>query len=545
MTSESEPTAGGIENKNLRTLSEMFDAACMRYPDRPAFTSFNRTLTFSEAGRYVHRFSAFLLDEIKLNAQDRVALILPNGLPYVVAFYGALRAGLTVVNVNPFATPREIQVQLDTTRVGAIVVLENFAYKLDDIVDRNKVQGVVSVAAGDLLPIPTRVGIDFLQRVVRDSIPPTKLDLRAFRTVLSHTPNLERSRPSAGLDDVALLQYTGGTTGTPKCAMLTHRNLSANVEQIRGWLGEEFCSGPQTIVTPLPLFHVFALTASLLTFVALGGHNVLVTDPRKLRALVKTLEHARPTALIGVNSLFDAMLRERHIGSIDWSCMRLVIGGGAAIQAPVAQRWLAKTGTVIIEGYGLTEASPVVCANPVNAKGFSGSVGYPLPATEISIRGDDSAAVAPGETGEVWVRGPQVMRGYWMNPDETARVLSFEGWLRTGDMGYLASNQTLVLVDRIKDVIIVSGFKVFPSEVEAVACACPGVDNAAAVGIPDERTGQAVKLSVVRSAGDVTADAVLKFCRANLSIYKVPRFIEFRDSLPTNQLGKTLRRALG
>ena len=538
------PPVAAIDARSVRTLPEMFEVACTRYARRPAFSSFNHTIEYRDVALYAHRFSGFLIYEFKLRPSERVALILPNGLPYVVAFYGVLDAGLVVTNVNPLATAREIQIQLATAAVSAIVVLENFAYKLDEILDENQAKAVISVAVGDLLPLPKRTAIEFVQRVLRDSIPSTRREYWTFSAALSHQYSNGRNHPPASLDDVALLQFTGGTTGTPKCAMLTHRNLSSNVAQIRAWLGEAFCSTPQTILTPLPLFHIFALTASLLTFVEIGGHNVLVTDPHDLAGLTRTFRRTRPTALLGVNTLFNALLSAPHFDAVDWSRLRLVIGGGAAIQASVAARWQTATGVPIIEGYGLTEASPVVCANPMDSMHFSGSVGCPLPSTEVSIRDDDSVVVAAGVIGEVWVRGPQVMRGYWMNPVETAEVISPDGWLRTGDVGYLTPTKMLVLVDRKKDVVIVSGFKVYPSEVEAVVSALPGVSTAAVVGVPDERTGQAVKLFIVPASADLTAAAVLEHCRANLSAYKVPRFIEFRDMLPLNQLGKVLRRAL-
>lgn len=539
------PFVSAFDAARARTLPEMFEAACTRYANRPAFSSFNHKIDYRDVARYVRRFSGFLTDEFRLKPSERVALILPNGLPYVVAFFGVLDAGLIVANVNPLATPREIQIQLSTAAVSAIVVLENFAYKLDDILDADQAKTVVSVAVGDLLPLPKRAAMDFVQRVVRDSIPATKREYWQFSVALSSRYAEARKQPAATcLDDVALLQFTGGTTGTPKCAMLTHRNLSANVAQICVWLGDAFCAEPQIILTPLPLFHIFALTASLLTFVEIGGHNVLVTDPHDITALVKTLRRTRPTALIGVNTLYRAILDAPHIESVDWSSLRLAIGGGAAIDPTVATRWQAVTGVPIIEGYGLTEASPVVCANAANSTDFSGSVGYPLRSTEISIRDDNDVEAAAGNVGEVWVRGPQVMRGYWMNAAETAAVISPDGWLRTGDVGYLDSTQMLVLVDRKKDVVVVSGFKVYPSEVEAVVSELPGVEGAAVIGVPDERTGQAVKLFVVATSTGPTAEAVLAHCRANLSAYKVPTVVEFRETLPVNQLGKVLRRAL-
>ena len=539
-----EPPVAAIDATSVRTLPAMFELACTRYARRPAFSSFNHTIEYREVARYVRRFSDFLINEFGLAPSERVALVLPNGLPYVVAFFGILHAGLVVANVNPLATPREIQIQLSTAAVSAIVVLDNFAHKLDDILDENQRKAVVSVAPSDLLPLPKRIAIDFVQRVIRHSIPARKPEYWTFGAALSRRYPNGRRPPCACLDDVALLQFTGGTTGTPKCAMLTHRNLCSNVAQIRAWLGEAFCSTPQTVLTPLPLFHIFALTASLLTFVELGGCNVLVTDPRDIAALARTLRRTRPTALLGVNTLFRALLDAPHFRAIDWSRLRLVIGGGAAIHPSVAARWQTATGIPIVEGYGLTEASPVVCVNPADATHFSGSVGYPLPSTEVSIRDDDDAVVAAGSIGEVWVRGPQVMRGYWMNPDETAKVISHDGWLRTGDVGYFTPTQMLVLVDRKKDVIIVSGFKVYPSEVEDVVTGLPGVTAAAAVGVPDERTGQVVKLFVVPTSTSLTAASVLAHCRANLSAYKVPRFVEFRETLPLDQLGKVLRRAL-
>lgn len=538
------PPSAEFDAESVQTVSEMFETACARYAGRPAFTSFGHTIRYRDVARYVNRFSGFLIEKFGLQPSERVALILPNGLPYVVAFFGVLDAGLVVANINPLATPREIRIQLAVSAVSAVVVLENFAYELDDILDDEQAKSVISVSAGELLPLPTRAAIDFVQRVVRDSIPPAKREYWPFRAAVSARYAHGRREPCTGPDDAALLQFTGGTTGTPKCATLTHRNLSANVRQITTWLGASFCSTAQTVLTPLPLFHIFALTTSLLTFVQIGGLNALVTDPRDLLGLLKAIRRTRPTAMIGVNTLFQALLDAPGFRSVDWSPLRLVIGGGAAINPCVAARWQAATGVPIIEGYGLTEASPVVCANPVDAKHFSGSVGYPLPWTEVSIRDDDGAQVPTGSIGEVWVRGPQVMRGYWMNAAETAAAISPDGWLRTGDVGYLTPTQTLVLVDRKKDVIIVSGFKVYPSEVEAVVTSLPGVSAAAVIGVPDERTGQAVKLFIVASSAEPTPESVLAHCRANLSAYKVPKFVQFREALPLNQLGKVLRRAL-
>ncbi|XUW90492.1 AMP-binding protein [Burkholderia sp. M6-3] len=532
-----------IEEAALQTLPDMFDAACARYHARPAFTSFGHTISYAKFAELSARFATFLCERLALSAGERIALMLPNGLPYVIAFNGAMRAGLVVVNVNPLFTPREVQAQLVSSGAVAIVILENFACRLDEIIGTTRIDTVIASGIGDALPCFKRLVIDFAQRSRRNALPPTRLATRSFRAALADAPSGHAHR-HVQLDDIALLQYTGGTTGVPKAAALTHRNLSANIAQIRAWLGPAFCVTPQTVVTPLPLYHVFALTASLLTFIAIGGHNILVTDPRRIASLASLLERVRPSALVGVNTLFNALLRLPRFATIRWRADCLVIGGGAAIERDVANRWLRATGVPIIEGYGLTEASPVVSANRVGQTTFTGTVGYPVISTEISVRADDSKPLPIGEPGEVWVRGPQVMRGYWNQPDETAVALTADGWLRTGDVGLLQSDGALRIIDRKKDVIVVSGFKVFPFEIENVARSCPGVKDAAAIGIAHPKVGQVVKLFVVRATPELKAEAVLEHCRANLAPYKVPSAFEFRDALPVNVLGKVLRRAL-
>ncbi|RZF25704.1 AMP-dependent synthetase [Paraburkholderia sp. UYCP14C] len=521
----------------------MFDAVCARYGGRPAFTSFGHTVSYAKFAELSARFATFLCETLALPAGQRIALMLPNGLPYVIAFNGAMHAGLVVVNVNPLFTSRELQVQLVSSSAIAIVVLEGLASKLDEIVGATRIDTIIAVSLSDALPWFKRLAIDFARRRRHDAVPRSRLATRSFRSALGLAPSSD-ARRHVQLDDIALLQYTGGTTGKPKAVVLTHRNLSANIAQIRAWLGPSYCASAQTVVTPLPLYHVFALTASFLTFFAIGGRNVLVTDPRRIGPLVSLLKRTRPSALVGVNTLFNALLRAPGFATTHWRPDCLVIGGGAPIEREVAERWLLATGVPIIEGYGLTEASPVVSANRTGETTFTGTVGYPLASTEISVRSDDGMPLPDGQPGEFWVRGPQVMHGYWNQPGESAAALTADGWLRTGDVGYLMSDGALRIVDRKKDLIIVSGFKVFPSEVEDVARSCPGVKEAVAIGSAHPKVGQAVKLFVVRATPELNANVILDHCRANLAPYKVPHAIEFLDTLPVDALGKVLRRVL-
>jgi long-chain acyl-CoA synthetase len=532
-----------IDESALLTLPEMFDAVCVRYGGRPAFTSFGHTVSYAKFAELSARFATFLCDTLALPAGQRIALMLPNGLPYVIAFNGAMHAGLVVVNVNPLFTARELQIQLVSSGAIAIVILEGFASKLDDIVDATRINTIITASLSDALPWFKRLAINFVQRRRRVAVSRSRLATCSFRGALRHVPSGD-ARRHVQLDDIALLQYTGGTTGVPKAVALTHRNVSANIAQICAWLGPSYCATAQTVVTPLPLYHVFALTASFLTFLAIGGRNVLVTDPRRIGPLVSLLKRVRPSALIGVNTLFNALLRSPGFATTRWRPNCLVIGGGAPIEREVAKRWLLATGVPIVEGYGLTEASPVVSANRAGETTFTGTVGYPLASTEISVRSEDGTPLPDGQPGEFWVRGPQVMRGYWNQPDESAAALTADGWLRTGDVGCVMSDGALRIVDRKKDLIIVSGFKVFPSEVEDVARSCPGVKDAVAIGSVHPKVGQVVKLFVVRAAPELKADAIREYCHANLAPYKVPHAIEFLDALPVDALGKVLRRAL-
>jgi long-chain acyl-CoA synthetase len=530
------------------SLRHLLEWSCKRFRDRPAFVSMGIEIAYGELDRLSRDFGAFLTQELGLRKADRIAIMLPNLLQYPVALLGALRAGLIAVNVNPLYTASELQQQLVDSGAAAIVVLENFAHTLERVLPGTSVRHVVTTQIGDLFPPLKRLLVNFAVKHVKRSVPrwdiPGAVD---FRCALARGGRLPFETPDLCADDIAFLQYTGGTTGRPKGAILTHGNVVANVEQTAAWIGIALEEGEETVVTALPLYHIFALTANLLVFLKLGGRNVLIADPRNLPRFVAELGKTRFTAISGVNTLFRVLL---DAPGFDQACMtirgrlKVAVAGGMAVQRSVAERWQAATGVPLIEGYGLTEASPIVCCNPFDAKTFSGKIGLPLPSTEVAILDEDGREMPPGEPGEICVRGPQVMRGYWNAPEETARVFTSDGWLRTGDIGCMDERGFIEFRERKKDVIVVSGFKAYPSEIEDVAMMHPGVKEAGAVGVPDPRRGEAVVLFVVRSDPALTAEALLEHCARHLTGYKRPRHIEFRDRLPKTPIGKILHREL-
>jgi len=526
------------------SLSAMLLDACRLHADQPAFECLSARMSYAEWDRDSRDFAAFLVEEANCRQGERVAIMLPNMLAYPVAFLGTLRAGLTVVNVNPLYTPRELQQQLADSGATVIVIMENFAHKLEAVIADTKIRHVVVARLGDFVPLFKRWAFNFANSYIRHAVPDWRFDTFTMLQDACDRPPSDRyqdAKPHAG--DVALLQYTGGTTGVPKGAMLTHRNLVANTLQCCAWTAPGIKAERECVLTPLPLYHIFSLTANLLSFAVFGGLNLLIPDPRDLNRLIRTMRGTRITAMSGVNTLFNALINVPDFATIDFKDLRIAIGGGAAIQSEVARRWREITGSPLIEGYGLTEASPVVCINPVfNPK--IGTVGQPIPSTEVSIRDDNGGLLAVGEPGEVWVRGPQVMLGYWGRPDETKAVLTTDGWLRTGDVGVLDAEGFLKLLDRKKDMINVSGFKVFPNEVEDVVMQHPGVLEAAVIGVPDPRTGQGVKLFVVRRDPALDKAALTKFLHGSLAGYKVPSVIEFVDHLPKSNIGKILRKEL-
>jgi long-chain acyl-CoA synthetase len=526
------------------SLSAMLIAACRQHGERPAFECLRVRMSYTDWERDSRDFAAFLVEELKCCPGDRVAIMLPNMLAYPVTFFGALRAGLIVVNVNPLYTARELREQLADCGADVIVIMENFAHKLEAALAGTKIRHVIVARLGDFVPTLKRWAFNFANSYIAHAVPAWQFEhFTMLQDACARAPREAYRDAQPRADDVALLQYTGGTTGVPKGAMLSHRNLIANTLQCLSWIGAGVEVENERVITPLPLYHIFSLTANLLSFAVMGGLNFLIPDPRDLHRLVRTMRHARLTWMSGVNTLFNALVNTPDFAALDFSTLRVAVGGGAAVQSEVARRWREITGSNVVEGYGLTEASPVVCINPF-LKPKVGTVGLPVPSTEVTIRDDHGAVVATGTEGEVWVRGPQVMKGYWRRPDETRNVLTAEGWLKTGDVGAFDSQGFLRLLDRKKDMINVSGFKTFPNEVEDVVMQNPRVLEAAVVGVPDARTGQAVKLFAVRRDPELDKNELTKFLRERLAGYKVPTIIEFRDQLPKSNIGKILRKEL-
>ncbi len=532
-----------VDTHRFANLNDMLDAACARFPQHIAFSNQGSSITYAELDTLSRRFAGYLQHDVGLVKGERVAIMLPNLLQYPVVLFGVLRAGGVVVNTNPLYTERELLYQLNDSGASCIVVLENFAHTLEQVVHGSALRSVVTSQVGDLLNFPRAQLTNFVLRHVRHMVPDWHMaEARPLPKALHEGEHVALRPVPLAPDDLAFLQYTGGTTGTPKGAMLSHANLVANVLQTSAWIGNVMRDGEETAILPLPLYHVFALMG-MLTFLHLGANSVLVTDPRDTAGLVHLLSHTKASAIIGVNTLFKALLNAPGIAQAAAHRLKLTIAGGMAVQRVVADKWLDVFGAPIVEGYGLTESSPIATANRLDLAEHTGSIGLPLPSTEVAILDDGGGVLAQGEVGEIAVRGPQVMRGYWRRPDDSAAVLTADGWLRTGDIGVMDPRGYVKLLDRKKDVIIVSGFKVFPNEVEDVAVACPGVLEAVAVAAADERSGEVVKLVVLRQDAALDADTLLAHCRRNLTGYKVPKYVVFREQpLPKSAVGKILRR---
>jgi long-chain acyl-CoA synthetase len=526
------------------SLNALLAWVCDQYRHLPAFSNQGAAITWDELDRHSRNFAAYL-QGLGLRKGERVALMLPNLLQYPVALFGALRAGCAIVNANPLYTARELRYLLVDSRASAIVVLDNFAHTVEEVLADTEVRHVITTRAGDMLPFPKAQIVNVMVKYVRHMVPAWRIDgAVALPEALLRGAELSLDEVALRLEDTAFLQYTGGTTGIPKGAILSHGNLLANIEQTRAWVGDTLREGEETGIIPLPLCHVFALTV-MLTFCRLGAHSVLITNPRNLPSFLRELKHTRFSALVGVNTLFDALLRAPGAGEMDTSALKLCVAGGMPVQRAVAERWERMFGVPLVEGYGLTEASPIVCANPLNIKHYTGTIGLPLPSTECAILDDADHELPLGELGELCVRGPQVMQGYWNMPEETARAFTRDGWLRTGDIGCMNADGSIKLVDRKKDMIIVSGFKVFPNEVEDVVALHPGVYEAAAIRAADEHSDEVVKLIVVPKDPALTADELIRHCRENLAPYKVPKYVVFRsDPLPKSHVGKILRRVV-
>jgi len=535
-----------IDVSQYASVPAVLEEAFTRFSDRPAFASFGRQLSYGQIDEMSRQFAGYLTGVLKLGKGDRIAIMMPNVLQYPIALFGALRAGLVVVNTNPMYTARELKHQLEDAGARAIVVLDNFAGTLQHVVAETQVQHIITTGIGDLLGFPKGPLINFVLKHVKKMVPAFDLPQAVrFRDALARGAAHPLQPVTLTHDDIAFLQYTGGTTGVAKGAMLTHGNMVANMLQAAAWIGTDLVKpGEEVIITALPLYHIFSLTANGLVFMRLGGLNWLITNPRDMPGFVKELRKSGFTALTGVNTLFNGLLNTPGFSELDFSKLHLTLGGGMAVQRAVAERWKKITGCTLAEAYGLTETSPAVCINPLDLKEYNGSIGLPVPSTNVAIWSEDGTPLPVGEVGELMVHGPQVMKGYWNRPDETAKVLGADGWLHTGDIAKMDANGYFYIVDRKKDMILVSGFNVYPNEVEDAVMAHPGVLEVAAVGVPDEHSGEVVKLFVVRKDPNLTEEALKQFCRENLTGYKRPKLIEFRDSLPKSNVGKILRREL-
>lgn len=533
-----------IDPDRYTSLIELFEHAVSRYADQPAFINMGEVMTFRRLEERSRAFAAYLQHQLKLKKGERVALMMPNLLQYPIALFGVLRAGLVVVNVNPLYTPRELEHQLKDCGASAIVIVSNFAHTLEKVVYNTPVKHVILTRMGDQLAPAKGTLVNFVVKYIKRLVPKYHLpDAISFRQALQQGKRMPYVKPEVNNQDLAFLQYTGGTTGIAKGAMLTHRNMQANLMQAKAAYGPVLQEGQELVVTALPLYHIFALTVNCLLFVEIGGKNLLITNPRDIPGMIKELAHYPFTAITGVNTLFNALLNHDAFSRLDFSTLRLSVGGGASVQQVVAERWEKLTGIHLLEGYGLTESAPLVAGNPYDLQHYSGSIGLPVPSTDVRIINDDGQDVAPGEPGELWVRGPQVMSGYWQQPAATHDVLK-EGWLATGDIVTADEQGFLKIVDRKKDMILVSGFNVYPNEIEEVVARHPKVSEAAAIGVPSEASGEAVKVFVVCRDPSLTVEELISHCRRNLTGYKVPRLFEFRSELPKSNVGKILRREL-
>jgi long-chain acyl-CoA synthetase len=533
-----------IDVDQYASVREMFEECCRAFARRPAFSCMGRTITFADLDALSSTFGAWL-QGIGCTKGTRVALMMPNVLQYPICIFGTLRAGCAVVNVNPLYTPRELEHQLVDSGAEVIVVVENFAQTLQQVVARTKIRRIVVTSIGELLAIKGRL-VDLVLRRVKRAIPKWSLPgAIRFADAMKQGRKRSLSRIPIGHDDLAFLQYTGGTTGVAKAAMLVHRNLVANMLQARAWLRPVLDENRrEVILTPLPLYHIFSLTANCLVFMSIGGENVMITNPRDIAGFIKEMRRYRFTAMTGVNTLFNALLNHPRLRSVDFASFRLALGGGMAVQEAVARRWKTVTGVPLVEAYGLTETSPAATINPFDGAEYNGSIGLPIPSTDVVLRDDEGNDVPADQPGEICIRGPQVMAGYWQRPAETAHAMTADGYFKTGDIGTMDARGYIRIVDRKKDMINVSGFNVYPNEIENVVMMHEGVVECAVVGVPDRKSGEAVKLYVVRRDERLKAQQLIAHCRTQLAGYKCPREVEFRSELPKSNVGKILRREL-
>ena len=534
-----------IDITQYSSISDVFRQSVEKFAHQPAFQNMGKTLTYAEVGKLAENFASYLQNVLKLPRGERVAIMLPNLLQYPIALFGILQAGLVAVNTNPLYTPRELEHQLKDSGATTIIVLENFANTLELVLPRTQIKHVIVASVGEMFGFFKGTLMNFVLRKIKKMVP----EYRISGAIPFQTPLKEGAahtfRPvTLTREDTALLQYTGGTTGVAKGAILSHGNICANMLQAKEWIKNQLREGKETVIAALPLYHIFALTVNLMIFTNAGSKIILITNPRDMKGFIGELKKERISVFIGVNTLFNGMVNQPDFATVDFSNLRLTLGGGMATQKAVAEKWKKITGTPIVEAYGLTEASPGVCCNPLNIEAYSGGIGLPVPSTEVELRDADGKEVGIGQPGELWVRGPQVMKGYWNRPEETAKTIDARGFLETGDIAVMDEKGWLKLVDRKKDLIVVSGFNVYPNEIEEVVSNNDKVMEVACIGVPNEKTGEALKVFVVKKDPSLTKEELIEFCRTELTAYKVPKDIEFRDELPKSNVGKILRREL-
>lgn len=531
--------------EKYHSIPEILEESFNQFSQLPAYHCMGKTLTYQEIDRLSLKFASYLQNNLGLKKGDRVALMMPNILQYPVALFGILRAGMVAVNVNPLYTPRELEHQMKDSGAVAIVIFENACHTLEHILPKTELKHVLVTSIGDMLGFPKSLIVNFVIRKVKKMVPafniPSSIN---FVNAVNSGEESKFKKPQLTREDIAFLQYTGGTTGVAKGAILTHKNIIANITQARAWIAPLVRKGEEIIVTPLPLYHIFSLTANCFVFGSIGGLNILITNPRDLPGFIKELKKWKFTAFTGVNTLFNGLLNNPDFKTVDFSSLRLTLGGGMAVQKSVAEKWKATTGKALIEAYGLTETSPAACINPMDLKEYNGFIGLPISSTDIVIKDDLEKTLGIDEIGEICIKGPQVMPGYWKRDDETAKVMTADGYFKTGDIGVMNSDGFIKIVDRKKDMILVSGFNVYPNEIEDVVAQHPKVFEVAAIGVPDEKTTEAIKLFIVKKDPSLTKEEVIQFCRENLTNYKIPRHVEFRTELPKTNVGKILRKDL-
>ena len=534
-----------IDITQYSSISDVFRQSVEKFAHQPAFQNMGKTLTYAEVGKLAEDFASYLQNVLKLPRGERVAIMLPNLLQYPIALFGILQAGLVAVNTNPLYTPRELEHQLKDSGATTIIVLENFANTLELVLPRTQIKHVIVASVGEMFGFFKGTLMNFVLRKIKKMVPEYRISgAIPFQTTLKEGAAHTFRPVTLTREDTALLQYTGGTTGVAKGAVLSHGNICANMLQAKEWIKNQLREGKETVIAALPLYHIFALTVNLMIFTNAGSKIILITNPRDMKGFIGELKKERISVFIGVNTLFNGMVNQPDFAAVDFSNLRLTLGGGMATQKAVAEKWKKITGTPIVEAYGLTEASPGVCCNPLNIEAYSGGIGLPVPSTEVELRDADGKEVGIGQPGELWVRGPQVMKGYWNRPEETAKTIDARGFLETGDIAVMDEKGWLKLVDRKKDLIVVSGFNVYPNEIEEVISHNDKVMEVACIGVPNEKTGEALKVFVVKKDPSLTKEELIEFCRTELTAYKVPKDIEFRDELPKSNVGKILRREL-